>query len=207
MIVDIVVEALAALSQRGARRCSCAIAGESGAGKTLVTAYVAQSLADRGLPTAVLHQDDYFRLPPHENHQRRVADRDWVGPTEVWLDRLEQHVLAYHASADSLSVPELARERDRFEQRRVELDGVKVLLVEGTYAMRVTSAELRLFIDRDFRSTELGRRRRARELIDEHTDAILGIEHRILQDDRLRADAYLGSDAMEELERAIGFDA
>ena len=37
----------------------------------------------------VLQQDDYFRLPPKSNHQKRLDDILWVGTGEVRLDLSE----------------------------------------------------------------------------------------------------------------------
>ncbi len=166
MLVDAVLVKLT--PWRELSRCCVSIAGESGAGKSTL----ARDLAAR-LPNAmVLHQDDYFHLPPAENAARRRKDFAWVGRGEVDLELLATHVRAFKRGDSPFSA-------------------VVTLIVEGTYVTRLPELELRVFIDRDYRATEADRRARARDPIDEHTDRILSIEHQIIRADMPLADLVL----------------
>ena len=66
-----------------------------------------------------------------------------------------------------------------------------MLIVEGTYVSRLEPLDLRVFLAGDYRQTEQARRARARDPIDEHTDAILAVEHRIIERDERLADIVL----------------
>jgi ABC-type dipeptide/oligopeptide/nickel transport system ATPase component len=150
-----------------ARRC-VSIAGESGAGKSTVALELAARLPD----ATVLHQDDYFHLPPDENASRRRKDLTWVGRGEVDLELLATHVSA-------------------FKRGDAQFADVATLIVEGTYVTRLPELDLRVFIDRDYRATEVDRRARGRDPIDEHTDRILAIEHELIRTDLPLADLVL----------------
>ncbi len=162
-----VAEIASRLAPMIAPRAVCSVAGESGVGKTTLCRALCEVWAERGVAARILHQDDYFHLPPSDNHARRVADPSWVGKGEVDLARLEADVAAF---------------------RR---DGQGVLLVEGTYVTTLAGIDLRVFIAGDHRQTEAARRRRARDRIDDHTDRILAIEHALIRQDRARADVVL----------------
>ena len=51
-----------------------AITGESGSGKSEMAQVLMEGLVARGNKVLVLGQDDYFKLPPHSNHQHRNKD-------------------------------------------------------------------------------------------------------------------------------------
>jgi uridine kinase len=161
----------------------CAIAGESGAGKTTL----ARALVHRLEGALILHQDDYFHLPPTQTHARRQRDLGVVGPGEVDLGRLRDHIAAFRAGAPSIDAPVLAPGGDSFTARPTPLEAVCFLIVEGTYAMRLP-ADLRIFVSGTYRETLAARLARGRDPIDALTDRILAIEHDAIAPDRELAD-------------------
>ncbi len=191
MSAEAVAQALLARRRHPSDRLCCTIAGESGTGKTTLALETAAQLDRQGLRAVVLHQDDYFRLPPRQNHARRLQDLSQVGPAEVRLDRLAEHLRAFVEGRSSILRPVLRRAEDRFAEERLELGDARVLIVEGTYVTRLEPVDVRVFIDGTYRQTEVARRQRARDLIDERTPAILAIEHRLVQADRARAHLVL----------------
>lgn len=177
------MDAVLAALPAGARRI-IAIAGESGTGKTTL----ADRLRAAHPASVVLHLDDYYRLAPRANHAARLEDPGRVGPGEVRLDLLADHVTAFRRGATAVAAPAVDRARDRIGQRRVSFDGADLLIVEGTWALRLPDADLRVFIDGDWRQTHERRMARARDLIDDSTAGVLDTEHRLLRADRRRAD-------------------
>ena len=123
-----------------------AVSGESGAGKTTLARRLAEALGAR-----LVHMDDYYRLPPRENHRARVEDLSRVGPDEVDLARLARDVGGLEG--------------------RVVVEGTWVLLLE---------VDVHVFLERTFEDSRQDRVRRGRDVIDEHTPRILAQEHRIL---------------------------
>ena len=49
------------------------VAGESGAGKSISAAAIAEQLEQAGLLVKIFQQDDYFFLPPFTNDRKRRA--------------------------------------------------------------------------------------------------------------------------------------
>lgn len=170
------------------RRVVVAVGGESGTGKSSLARAVAEAYLQE---TFVLGLDDYFRLPPRQNHAQRMADPEWVGLGEVDLDRLQLHVDAFVAGATELTIPQLDRAADCFHQIEVGLAAIRILVVEGTYATRIGGVDLRVFLDGDPSSTEAARRARGRDVFDEATARALETEHRLLRLERDRSQLVL----------------
>jgi uridine kinase len=68
------------------------VAGESGSGKSEIAHCLAELLEKDGYSAIILAQDDYFKLPPKSNHEKRQKDISWVGPGEVRLDLLDENI-------------------------------------------------------------------------------------------------------------------
>ena len=95
------------------RRTTISVAGESGSGKSEMGAALVEAFGDVGIGGVVLGQDDYFVLPPRSNDQVRREDIRWVGPREVQLDLLDEHLAAARSGAPSLHRRRLPCRRSR----------------------------------------------------------------------------------------------
>lgn len=182
-------------------RFTIAVAGESGSGKSTTARALAEEFAARGLGCAVLQQDDYFRLPPKTNDRARREDISWVGPGEVRLDLLDEHLAAAREGADALTKPLVIYAEDRITEETLDLRGVAVVIAEGTYTSLLAHADRRVFIARTYRETLEDRRRRGREPFDPFIEQVLEIEHRIVSPHRARADAVIDGDYRVEFLR------
>lgn len=178
-----------ALGREG--RFAITVAGESGSGKSTTARALAEELDARGLPCAVFQQDDYFRLPPKTNDRARREDISWVGPGEVRLDLLDDHLAAAREGTARVIKPLVVYAEDRITEETVDLEGVAVVLAEGTYTTLLANADRRVFIARTYRETLEDRRRRGREPFDPFIERVLEIEHRIISPHRARADAVI----------------
>jgi len=183
--------ALDAITAAG--RCfALAVAGESGAGKSETAATTAEALRARGLSVLILGQDDYFRLPPKSNAAKRREDISWVGPGEVRLDLMDEHLAAAKAGAASITKPLVFFEEDKIGNETLSLEGVDVVIAEGTYTMMLEQADFRAFIDRTYKDTLEHRKARARDEAEgEFIERVLEIEHKVISSHRDRADLIL----------------
>jgi uridine kinase len=164
------------------------IAGESGSGKSEVAEAFSQLLGKEKIECVILQQDDYFVYPPMTNASMRRKNIDHVGTSEVRLEALDHDLAAIMAGAEEIVKPLVIFGDDRITQEVVQLRGVKVVIVEGTYTTSLRNAHRRVFIDRTYHDTRESRRRRAREEQDEFLERVLEIEHRIISEQRARAD-------------------
>ena len=176
------------------RRSTITVAGESGSGKSETGQAIAEALGARGISAVVFGQDDYFVLPPKSNDARRRQDITWVGPGEVRLDLLDEHLAAVRAGATSVTKPLVIYDEDRVTEETLELDGVQVAIAEGTYTTLLDNVDTRVFIDRNRLETLDARMRRGREQFDPYIEQVLEIEHDIISAQRARADVVLSRD-------------
>ncbi len=174
-----------------ARRPVIAIAGESGSGKSITATALAQVLGEGGRPTVVLYQDDYFVRPPKTNHAHRCRDLGSVGPQEVNLALLAEHVAAFRAGRAGIVGPRSDHATDSFLARRLDFTAVAVLIVEGTYVLGLADADMRVFLEATREETAERRRQRARDADEPIIDRILAIEHALIAPQAERADIVI----------------
>jgi len=183
------------------RRTTISVAGESGSGKSEMGAALIEAFDDVGIGGVVLGQDDYFVLPPQSNDRARRQDLGWVGPNEVRLDLLDEHLAAARSGASSLQKPLVVYTDDTIEQETIALVGARVVVAEGTYTTLLQNVDTRVFIARNRLETLDARIRRAREPVDPFIEDVLRIEHEIIAAHRSRADVVLDRDYRVEFVR------
>ena len=173
----------------GARdRSVIGVAGESGSGKSVTATSLARELGARGYAALVLHQDDYFVLPPRANHAAREHDISRVGPHEVNLALLQSHVAAFREGRDGIDGPTVDYAADRFDTLRVDLTSIRVLVVEGTYVLGLADLDVRIFLEATYTDTLARRRARARDADSPFVERVLAIEHEVIVSQGVLAD-------------------
>jgi uridine kinase len=155
---------------------------------------LARALVDVGVTSDVLHQDNYFVRPPRANHAFRCLDLSHVGPHEVQLGVLAQHIDDFRAGRDDVAAPLVDYARDQFVQQRHYFGQLRLLIVEGTYALTLPGLDFRIFLEATHVETQERRRVRNRDLDEPVIDEILTIEHRIIAPQRLAADVIIDRD-------------
>jgi uridine kinase len=168
------------------------VAGESGSGKSETAATTAMELERLGHKVIILGQDDYFRLPPKSNSEKRHLDIDWVGTGEVRLDLMDEHLRAARNGDDQITKPLVYFEKDRVGEEVVSLAGIDVVIAEGTYTTALEEVDLRAFIDATYHHTLEHRKKRARDEAEgAFIEQVLEIEHEIISAHKARADVIL----------------
>jgi uridine kinase len=175
-------------------RVVIAVAGESGSGKSTTARWLGRALSDGGIPTGLIHQDDYFLRPPRTNHEYRLLDLRHVGPHEVNLELLQAHVDAFRAGRDGVEAPAVDYPANRFVTRQLDFSALAVLIVEGTYVFRLRGVDTRIFLDATHVDTRERRRIRNRDIDAPVIDQILAIEHDIIVEQAEQADIVIDCD-------------
>ena len=170
------------------------IAGESGSGKSEIAAVLADILAQTNIRSVVFQQDDYFVYPPKTNAEMRRKDIGHVGPSEVRLALLDQNLKEIVAGKDEIIKPLVIFDADRITEETVKLEGIKVVIAEGTYTTILKNVHQRVFIERTYIDTRETRRRRAREEQDEFLEKVLEIEHGVISSQKAQADVIVTND-------------
>ncbi len=189
-----IIERLHAEIASSDRRYTMTVAGESGSGKSEVGQALADAVAEREAGAIVLQQDDYYVLPPKSNDAARRANFCWVGPTEVRLDLLDEHLAAAQAGANSIVKPLVLYDENRISEETLSLEGVDFVVAEGVYTSLCEHVDRRVFIARNRLETMEHRMRRGREEFDPFIEDVLKKEHEIISQHRARADVVITRD-------------
>lgn len=170
------------------------IAGESGSGKSVTALCLAEELGRAGIPAVVIHQDNYFRLPPRANHENRCLDVKNAGPQEVDLDRLRSDLVAFREGRDDITTPLVDYPSDRMLTQRLDFSKTPVLIAEGTYILSMPEIDIRIFLRATHHETRERRRERNRDRDDPVTDRVLAVEHAIISLQSELADVVVSPD-------------
>jgi uridine kinase len=193
----VIVPRIAERVRMKASRYVITVAGESGSGKSETAKAVADELARLGVRSVILAQDDYFVLPPRTNDARRRADPEWLGPhVEVRLDAMEENLRDALAGATVLVKPLIDYHRNSVEEETISLEGIKVIIAEGTYTSLLKNVDTRIFIARSRLDTLEHRQKRNRgsEAGDPFIEQVLKTEHKIIAGHRHLADFIITKD-------------
>ena len=157
------------------------IAGQSGCGKTTLSKILKNKLSSTGLNVLILHQDDYFRLPPAKNHQARVNDFNRIGVHEVRWDLLQKHLKsAIKKTEGSIISPIVDWQTDCFKLKQISLKNIDIVIIEGTYTTLLENITHKIFIDTHFTDTKTNRIVRNRESVSPFIEKVLAKEAQII---------------------------
>lgn len=173
------------------------VAGESGSGKSETGKAIADELEKFGITSVLLGQDDYFVLPPRSNDAKRREDPEWLGPhIEVKLDVLEQNLVSAILGEKEIIKPLVDYDSNTIEDEIIHLDGIKVLIAEGTYTSLLKHVDTRIFISRNWLDTleHRQKRKRGNEVGDPFIEQVLSIEHKIIAGHKQIADILITKD-------------
>lgn len=177
-------------------RFTITIAGESGSGKSEIATALAEELEAHNFSTVILQQDDYFVYPPKTNDHTRRQDISWVGPQEVHLNLLDEHLRAFLDGKQYVNKPLVSYVDDAITEELLEFNAARVAIAEGTYTSLLGDVKRRVFIDRNYMDTKKHRERRMRDSseLDEFIDSVLTIEHDIISTHKEKADIIINKD-------------
>lgn len=173
------------------------LAGESGCGKTETGKALVKELERKGIRALLIGQDNYFVLPPLANDAMRKKDPEWLGPhKEVNLKLLDHNLRNAMNGAKTIESPHIDYLSNRETIEHINIDGIKVLIVEGTYTSLLRNIDTRIFIDADYKDTLKFRklRNRGNEVNDPFVEGILEMEHKIIAGHKFLADIIITKD-------------
>lgn len=170
------------------------IAGESGSGKTEIATVLSETITSMDMKTLILQQDDYFVYPPKTNESMRRKNISHVGISEVRLELLDQNLKDMVNGKNPIVKPLVIFDDDIITEEKIEVNEIRVVIVEGTYTTLLNNAHQHVFIDRDYIDTRAKRQRRAREKQDQFLEDVLKIEHDIISAHKAMADIIITRD-------------
>ena len=179
------------------------VAGESGSGKSETATAIADALADEGIASVILQQDDYYVHPPKTNDATRRKDPDWLGPKEVRLDVLDANVRDVLSGKAEIEKPLVNYDADSITTETMPVADARVVIAEGTYTTLVKSAHAHIYIARNYMDTLAHRQKRNRDQseLDDFTANILIREHEMISPHKDIADIVISKDYEVENKR------
>ncbi|MCA0132509.1 hypothetical protein [Winogradskyella alexanderae] len=186
-------------SQLNAKSRICiAVGGESGSGKTsLAYALFVDIETKLGLKGFLFHGDDYFYLPPQDNHNKRLDDICNVGPSEVNLKLLDEHLESFLKNTGEITKPLVHYKKNIISKEVLNTKDFNFCVVEGTYTMLLEQPTYKVFIENSFIDTKLNREKRARDIMDDFNERVLEIEHNIIKAQRIYADMIVKNSILD----------
>ena len=150
-----------------------------------------------GIKSVLLGQDDYFVLPPKSNDSRRREDPEWLGPhVEVKMDVLEQNLIDAIDGKNEIIKPLIDYNQNSVEDETISLEGIHVVIAEGTYTALLRNVDTKVFIARNRIDTLEHRQKRNRgtEVGDPFIEQVLITEHKIIAGHGQLADFLITKD-------------
>ena len=178
-------------------RYTITVSGESGSGKSETGKAIADELEKHGIKSVLLGQDDYFVLPPKSNDSRRREDPEWLGPhVEVKMDVLEQNLIDAIDGKSEIIKPLIDYNQNSVEDDTISLEGIQVVIAEGTYTALLRNVDTKVFIARNRIDTLEHRQKRNRgtEVGDSFIEQVLITEHKIIAGHGQLADFLITKD-------------
>ena len=164
-------------------RYTITVSGESGSGKSETGKAIVDELQKYGIKSVLLGQDDYFYLPPKSNDSKRKEDPEWLGPhKEVNFKVLENNLKDAISGKSEIIKPLIDYNANSIEDQVISLDGINVVIAEGTYTALLKNVDTKVFIARSRLDTLEHRKKRNRgnEVNDLFIENILETEHKII---------------------------
>ena len=170
------------------------IFGESGCGKSTLAVSLQHIMHDHGIEVAILHMDDYFILPPKTNHNARIEMFEHIGPSEVDLHLMDEHIAKFSQDAEYLHKPLVNYEANSISEEVMDISNIDILIVEGTYGGLLKNPDLSVMIDRNYMQTRQARIERNRDPIIPFNEKVLGLEHEMISSHKSLADIIVTAD-------------
>ncbi len=190
-ITDFIVENLEITNTSNSKLC-ISVGGESGCGKTSL-AYALQKDIEKEtrLKGIIFHLDDYFYLPPADNHNTRLKDISLVGMNEVNIELLDSNLMRFKKNGDIINKPLVNYNQNKILNESISCSEYDFCIVEGTYVNALNTPDYKIFIETTYIDTRNSRIERARDIINDFNEKVLEIEHQIIRGHKNLADIII----------------
>jgi uridine kinase len=166
--------------KKNGNRFIVAISGESGAGKSELSHSLALLLKNAGKSIKVLHTDNYYKVPPKERTEwRKKNGLSKVGINEYDWKLLNRNILEFKEGREAM-MPCIDILSDQVDKLITNFSDIKILVVDGLYAIKCKSVDLKIFIDLTYHETKMEQAVRGKEVMNEFRTQVLEMEHRNL---------------------------
>lgn len=173
---------LSSLMKSGSKFC-IAIGGESGCGKSSLAYAIHKDIEkETRLKGCLLHGDDYFKLPPKDNHNARVLNINQVGVNEVDLAGIDAHIRQFKHGEKSIIKPLVNYSENTIGTEVLDASKYDFCIVEGAYTSVLKNPDYKIFMALTYIDTKKNRLKRGRDIMNDFVEEVLNIEHLIIKE-------------------------
>jgi len=158
-----------------------AISGESGAGKSELSHSLALLMKADGRSVKVLHTDNYYKISPKDRKAWRQKNGvEKVGFNEYDWALLNRNIKEFKESREALMpcIDIISQQIDKLITDFAEID---ILVVDGLYAIKSKSIDMKVFIDLTYHETIMEQAVRGKEVLNKFRTQVLEMEHQNLR--------------------------
>jgi len=166
--------------KKNGNRYIVAISGESGAGKSELSHSLALLLKNDAKRVKVLHTDNYYKIVPKERTTwRKKHGLAKVGVNEYDWKLLNRNILEFKEGREAMTpcIDIISQQVDKLITNFADID---ILVVDGLYAIKCKSVDLKIFIDLTYHETKMEQAVRGKEVMNEFRTQVLEREHQNL---------------------------
>jgi len=189
-IIDIIL-------QQKKEKFIVAISGESGSGKTELAHVIAKGMRKHGIFAKPMHIDNFYNTHPLKRRQWRSEQgiENVVGYNEYLWDDINR-VIDDFKNGQVSEMPCVDLVTEQVDKLTTNFSEVDMLIVDGLYAIKAESIDLRIFIDLTYLETKEKHTKdsRGKEVMDEVRWATLVQEHKMVQSLKPLADLIIIKD-------------
>ncbi len=124
-----------------------ALFGDYNCGAKAVSERIAELLDKEDFTVLLISEDDYFRLTPAANLQKRIEEPDWVGVGEVRLELLDSHIGKLLGEKGPIEKPVIIAAEERFDTEQIAAFHYDLILVYGAYTGFLSKVNHRVFLN------------------------------------------------------------
>ncbi|UWX56793.1 uridine kinase [Chlorobaculum sp. MV4-Y] len=123
-------------------------------------------LKAQSIRVKILHTDNYHRIYPLDRREHRISNNyELVGVEEYDWDLLHRNIDDFRQNRKG-SVPCINIITEEVDELVTDFNNIRVLVIDGLYAIRTERVDLRVFIDLTYHETKLSQLLRGKEPAD-----------------------------------------
>lgn len=176
------------------RKYIIAISGEVETGKSEVAHMVGRLLKKENIKVKMIYLDSYYKVSPLERTTwRKEHGIESIGYEEYDWKKINETVDAFLKDKKA-SMPCVDLFTGQIDQLTTDFNEIDMLIIAGLYSMMVEKANLKVFIENDYKDTLSIQKETGKEELDEYRMKVLEQEHKVVKSLKHHADFFLDFD-------------
>jgi uridine kinase len=167
------------------------ISGESGSGKSELSHSIAQRLKKEHIRVKFIHTGNYYKVPPLlMTEWRKTKGIESVGMSEYDWNLLSRNIEDFKEERESM-MPCIDVVPEQVDKLITDFKKIDFLIISGLYAIKADGADLRVFVDMNYKEIHATKNINPKDFADEFQLKVLEKEHQNVQSLKPLADLII----------------